>query len=889
MATEYCTPSVRIYNGSWSNKGTSTTWYGQAAFGKSTRGLEISFTPTKATTSQFHILVPQCVDSSAGSGNHTWYYRVTNSQKSTAPQSVTGNIASGSATVYSNVNTYANAQFQFSVSGISAGTKYYVYLYSEDFSSTGAIGYAGNSSTSGTIECRNYYTESSSSTTYKATLNYNANGGSGAPSSQTVTGTSAWLTATISSTIPTRSGYTFLGWSSSSTATSATYSAGGSIDLSGSTSGESYTLYAVWKSNSGSGTTTTYYYRCYDLTNGSYITSSTSSTSSSITRPSQSGYTYKGYVTHTSFSNCISYQSSNGYEGTSTTCSDHNSTYPYIVFFYTEDTSSTTTYYYRCYDLTNKTYITSSTSTTNSSITRPTQSGYTYQGYTYYDSFDRCLSYQESSGYDGTGTTCSQHSANNPYVVFFYTKDTTYYYAQISYNANGGSGAPSSHTSSGTSSSVSVTLSSTTPTRSGYTFLGWSTSSTATSASYSAGGTYTFTGSTGTTTTTLYAVWKQITYSVTISYNANNGSGAPSSQTQTGTSSSISVTLSSTKPTRTGYNFLGWATSSSATSATYQPGTAYNFTGSTSGNTVTLYAVWQAVYTATISYNANGGSGAPSSHSGTSTSSTSVSVTLSSTQPTRSGYNFLGWSTSQSATTATYQPGTAYNFTGSISGTTTTLYAVWSQITYKVTVSYNANGGSGAPSSQTLTGTSSSISVTLSATRPTRSGYNFLGWSTSQTATSATYQPSTAYNFTGTTSGATVTLYAVWSQITYSVTISYNANGGSGAPSSQSNTSTTTSVSIKLSSTIPTRANYDFLGWATSDAATIATYQPNTSYTFTGSTSGNTVTLYAVWKKSSNVYYRINNEWKQAYAYIRKNGQWVPIQTKVRNNNQWKG
>ena len=795
MATEYCTPSVRIYNGSWSNKGTSTTWYGQTAFGKSNRGLEISFTPTKATTSQFHILVPQCVDSSAGSGNHTWYYRVTNSQKSTAPQSVTGNIASGSATVYSNVNSYTNAQFQFSVSGISAGTKYYVYLYSEDFSSTGAIGYAGNSSTSGTIECRNYYTESSSSST-------------------------------------------------------------------------------------------TYYASLYDLTNSTYLTAENSYTTSSITRQSLTGYTYVGYKTGTSQSNAFNKSS---YTGTGTTAS-LTSTNNHVVFFYTEDqSSSSTTYYYRCYDLTNKTYITSSTSTTNSSITRPTQSGYTYQGYTYYDSFDKCVSYQASNGYDGTTTSCSQHSANYPYVVFFYTKNTTYYYAQISYNANGGSGAPSSHTSSGTSSSVSVTLSSTTPTRSGYTFLGWSTSSTATSATYSAGGTYTFTGSTSTTTTTLYAVWKQITYSVTISYNANNGSGAPSSQTQTGTSSSISVTLSSTRPTRTGYNFLGWATSSSATSASYQPGTAYNFTGSTSGNTVTLYAVWQAVYTATISYNANGGSGAPSSHSGTSTSSTSVSVTLSSTQPSRSGYTFLGWSTSQSATTATYQPGTAYNFTGSTAGTTTTLYAVWSQITYKVTISYNANGGSGAPSNQTQTGTSTSISVTLSATKPTRSGYNFLGWSASQSATSASYQPSTAYNFTGSTTGTTVTLYAVWSQITYKATINYNANGGTGAPSSQSNTSTTTSVSIKLSSTIPTRANYDFLGWSTSSSATTAAYQPNTSYTFTGSTSGTTTTLYAIWKKSSNVYYRINNEWKQAYAYIRKNGQWVPIQTKVRNNNQWKG
>lgn len=71
------------------------------------------------------------------------------------------------------------------------------------------------------------------------TLSYNANGGSGAPQSQT--GAAKY---TISSTKPTRSGYTFLGWSKSSTASSAEYVSGNSITISSNT-----TLYAVWKSN----------------------------------------------------------------------------------------------------------------------------------------------------------------------------------------------------------------------------------------------------------------------------------------------------------------------------------------------------------------------------------------------------------------------------------------------------------------------------------------------------------------------------------------------------------------------------------------------------------------------------------------------------------------
>ena len=84
----------------------------------------------------------------------------------------------------------------------------------------------------------------------------------------------------------------------------------------------------------------------------------------------------------------------------------------------------------------------------------------------------------------------------------------------------------------------------------------------------------------------LYTAWN--TY--TISYNANGGSGAPGNQTKTyGTN----LTLSSTKPTRTGYTFLGWSTSSSATSASYSAGATLNSDLSTTNRaTVTLYAVW---------------------------------------------------------------------------------------------------------------------------------------------------------------------------------------------------------------------------------------------------------------------------------------------------------
>lgn len=149
----------------------------------------------------------------------------------------------------------------------------------------------------------------------------------------------------------------------------------------------------------------------------------------------------------------------------------------------------------------------------------------------------------------------------------------------VSYNANGGTGVPGAQTKW---RDQTLKLSTTKPTRTGHSFLGWSTSSTATSATYSAGGNYTANAA-----ATLYAVWKANTY--TVSYNANGGTGAPGSQTKT---YGKSLTLSSTKPTRTNYNFKGWGTSASTTTVTYASGATY-----TANSAATLYAVWELAYT----------------------------------------------------------------------------------------------------------------------------------------------------------------------------------------------------------------------------------------------------------------------------------------------------
>lgn len=147
----------------------------------------------------------------------------------------------------------------------------------------------------------------------------------------------------------------------------------------------------------------------------------------------------------------------------------------------------------------------------------------------------------------------------------------------------------------------------------------------------------------------------------------------------------------------------------------------------------------------------------------------------------------------------------------------------------KYTVAYNANGGSGAPESQTKW---HGENLTLQSGKPTRTGYTFKGWAL--TASGSAYYPAGATC----AQNKNLTLYAVWQANTY--TIIYNANGGTGALGNQTKTHGTT---LKLSTVKPTRNNYKFKGWATSANATTATYAAGGSYT-----ANSAATLYAVWE-----------------------------------------
>lgn len=241
-----------------------------------------------------------------------------------------------------------------------------------------------------------------------------------------------------------------------------------------------------------------------------------------------------------------------------------------------------------------------------------------------------------------------------------------------------------------------------------YAFKGWSANSSATSGS-AAGSSFTPTSS-----GTVYAIWGSATNTYT------------------------SITLPT--PTKTGYTFNGWATSSGG--SVVSTGGAYTPTS----DITNLYAKW-TLNTFTVTFNKNGGN---------TPNPTSKSVTQGSTYGTlatctRTGYTLKGWYTAASGGTK-ITSSTTVNLTAN-----QTLYAQWTPITY--TIAYNANGGTG-----TMTSSNHQYGVAKNLTTNTFTylGYTFIGWSESSTATSATYTDSESVINLSKTNGATITLYAVW-------------------------------------------------------------------------------------------------------------------------------
>ena len=151
------------------------------------------------------------------------------------------------------------------------------------------------------------------------------------------------------------------------------------------------------------------------------------------------------------------------------------------------------------------------------------------------------------------------------------------------------------------------------------------------------------------------------------------------------------------------------------------------------------------------------------------------------------------------------------------------------------TVSYNANGGTGAPATQSKY---YNVTLTLQSGIPTRTGYTFVRWNTKADGTGTNFNPSGSY-----TTNEAMTLYAQWVPNTYTVVYDKNDINATGT---MENSIFTYDTDGNLSLNTFKKKDYLFAGWGTTsdglpqytDGEEIRNLIPN------GST-----TLYAIWEK----------------------------------------
>ena len=482
------------------------------------------------------------------------------------------------------------------------------------------------------------------------TVSFDVNGGTGGQSADVIATYDAAMPS-ISTTAPTRTGYTFKGWYDN-----ATWDAPGAIRYYRFT-GESLhdwdktsdaTLYAGWQEKT--------YSINYTLNGGTNYAgapeSYTYGTGATVNgTPTRSNSTFVGWCTDSGLTSCSLSQTigttatgnktfyakwtcNSGYSANGNSC-DANE----IEINYADGGHGTAPSKGSC------TY-----GATFSLASSLSATGYTFNGW----------GVNGNTHNGGATINCNSSvlgvSSGSVTVTGAWTPNTY----TVSFNANNGTGGQSADVTA-TYDAAMPSISTTAPTRTGYTFKGWYDNAT-----WNANGAtqyYTAAGASAhnwdkTSATTLYAGWLANTY--TVSFNANNGTGGQSADVSA-TYDAAMPSISTTAPTRTGYTFKGWydnATWNASGATQYYTAAGASARSWDKTSATTLYAGWQA-NTYTVSYSCGDGTGTPPS---TTTATYDYSFTPAANTCTRTGYGFAGWLVSDTNPAAIKGAGTAFTW-----------------------------------------------------------------------------------------------------------------------------------------------------------------------------------------------------------------------------------
>jgi len=283
----------------------------------------------------------------------------------------------------------------------------------------------------------------------------------------------------------------------------------------------------------------------------------------------------------------------------------------------------------------------------------------------------------------------------------------------------------------------------------------------------------------------------------TVKFEANGGDPVPDSQNIVHGEKVVPPPAMA----KTGCGFGGWYKERACTNE-------WNFATDTVTGNITLYAQWDVNYH-TVDFNANDGSPAPNQQT--------IAYGAKVVQPpamTKTGYGFGGWYKEEGCINQ-------WNFTSDTVNDDITLYAKWDMNYY--TVSFNTNGGSPVPDSQSITHHGMVVQPPVMV----KTGYGFGGWYKEATCTNE-------WDFATDTVTGNITLYAKWNINYY--TVSFNANGGSPVPYSQNIAHGEKVVTPPAM----TKTGYSFGGWY-EEADCI------NQWNFASNIVSDNMTLYAKW------------------------------------------
>ena len=636
---------------------------------------------------------------------------------------------------------------------------------------------------------------------------------------------------TLNSTAPSITGYIFKGWFNNASGTGTGINAGGSY-----TANAAVKFYAKWEPIK---------YTIAFNGNGS--------NGGSTASIKDVKYDEEKTLTENGFTRAYTITYNHNYSGSSNT--SKTATYTFKNWNRKADGSGTS--------YVNKEKVKNLTSTNNDTVTLyaqwnsgsqtyvPTRSGYKFLGW-----------YSEASCTNQIVGTSGKITPTANMTVYAGWQALTY---TVEYHQGNGSSGSTKLGSSTHTYDVAKALNAyngTAPT--GWEFAGWSAvnSTSATTVTYKDKASVSNLTTTSNGTVKLYAIFKR-----TIRFNSGVSKATKTTAEQrynpykTSQVTSVNAPAPSvTNLSGTGWSALGYRYNTTATTATVAVTTAavdvkpaYN--QSTGSTTVDMYAVYSR--TVTLYHGkAKASNSKPTQYYNTNGSVSSISAPAPSTTGlstwTANGYraDTTAGSASYSVTTAAKDISPAYNVAS-------TLYAVYSRA---LTMAYNGNGNSGGSTAShesnqwyNTNGGITGVTFTTKANGFTKNGYTFNKWANDSISGTQVAAGGNATEFKPgvDSTSLTKTMYALWNANSYTVEY-HQGNGSSGSTKLGSSTHTydVAKALTAYSGTAPT--GWTFAGWGAvnSTSATTVSYENKASVKNLTTTSGGTVKLYAIFKRT---------------------------------------